>query len=273
MSSPMIPEQRQQELLRLLRSAGVLSIRSLTDLMHVSHMTVRRDIAALEESGQVVAVQGGVRLSERGGVEPPPERSSRAELELPRKHAIGEAASELVADGAVVFLDAGTTCESVVPFLAPRRGVTVVTNDYYVVTALFDYPHIETIHTGGTVDVESRSSSGPLAAATLESINLDICFLSTGTWDLEHGVTTPSTEKVVLKRAAMRAASTSVLLADSTKFGTFERFKVTSLEALDAVVTDSELASEQQDAVRELGVDLRIAPVGGLEARHSPQHA
>ncbi|MDQ4503571.1 DeoR/GlpR family DNA-binding transcription regulator [Sinomonas sp. ASV322] len=259
MSSPMIPEQRQKELLRLLRTAGVLSIRDLTELMKVSHMTIRRDISNLEEGGQVVAVQGGVRLAEHPGVEPPAERSSRAQLELPRKRAIAERAATLVEDGMVVFLDAGTTCESVVPFLAARRNVTVVTNDYGTVAALFDYPEIETIHTGGAVDVESRSSSGPLAAATLASVNLDLCFLSTGTWDVPHGVTTPSTEKVVLKRAAMASASTSVLLADSTKFGTFERFNVVPLAKLDAVVTDSDLSETTRRALRDLGVDLDIA--------------
>lgn len=257
---PLIPEQRHQELLRLLRSAGVLSIRHIVDLLGVSHMTVRRDIAALEESGQVVSVQGGVRLSEWTGTEPPRERGSRAVLELPRKRAIAELAAELVRDDMVVFLDAGTTCEAVVPFLATRRGVTVVTNDFFVVTTLFDYPGIETIHTGGAVDSSSGSSSGPLAAATVASISLDLFFLSTGTWDLGHGVTTPATEKVLLKRAAMDAASTCVLLADSTKFGTFERFKVAPLDAMDVIITDDGLSDEVRSAVGELGVDLRLAP-------------
>src|SRR4051812_22500980 len=45
---PLIPEQRQQRLLHLLRAHGVMSIRALTDELGVSHMTIRRDIAALE---------------------------------------------------------------------------------------------------------------------------------------------------------------------------------------------------------------------------------
>ncbi|SDZ26971.1 DeoR/GlpR family DNA-binding transcription regulator [Herbiconiux ginsengi] len=256
---PLIPEQRHQEILRLLRSAGVLSIRHIVDLLGVSHMTVRRDIAALEEGGQVVSVQGGVRLSEWKGSEPPRERASRAGLELPRKRAIAELAATLVQDDMVVFLDAGTTCEAVVPFLATRRGLTVVTNDFFVVTTLLDYPSIETIHTGGVVDVSSGSSSGSLAAATLGSISLDLAFLSTGTWDLAHGVTTPATDKVVLKKAAMAAASSCVLLADSTKFGTFERFKVAPLDALDSVVTDADLRLDARASLNDLGLELRLA--------------
>ncbi|MGO4611412.1 DeoR family transcriptional regulator, partial [Variovorax sp. 2RAF20] len=49
----MIPEQRHQEILRLLRQEGILSVRGLTAYMNVSHMTVRRDITALESTGQV----------------------------------------------------------------------------------------------------------------------------------------------------------------------------------------------------------------------------
>jgi DeoR/GlpR family transcriptional regulator of sugar metabolism len=260
-SSPLIPEQRHQEILRLLRSAGVLSIRHIVELLGVSHMTVRRDIAALEEGGQVVSVQGGVRLSERSGSEPPRERASRAGLELPRKRAIAELAAGLIEDDMVLFLDAGTTCEAVVPFLTDRRNLTVVTNDFLVVTTLLDHPGIETIHTGGVVDVSSGSSSGALAAATLGAVNLDVVFLSTGTWDLAHGVTTPVSDKVVLKQAAMAAGSSCVLLADSTKFGTFERFNVTPLDGLDAVVSDTDLPEDVAESLTDIGLDLRLAAV------------
>lgn len=255
---PLIPEQRHQEILRLLRSTGVLSIRHIVDLLGVSHMTVRRDIAALESSGQVVSVQGGVRLADWTGTEPPRERRSRAILELPRKRAIAELAAGLVGDDTTLFLDAGTTCEAMVPFLATRRGLTVVTNDFFVVTTLLEYPEIASIHTGGVVDTSSGSSTGSIAAATLSGISLDLAFLSTGTWDLAHGVTTPETDKVVLKRSAMEAAR-SILVADSTKFGTYERFKVAPLDAFDIIVSDTGLPAEGRDAVEGTGVDLRLA--------------
>ena len=255
---PLIPEQRHQEILRLLRSTGVVSNRQIVDVLGVSHMTVRRDIATLEEAGQVVSVQGGVRLADWKGTEPPRERRSRAVLELPRKRAVAERASELVDDDTTLFLDAGTTCEAMIPFLAVRRGLTVVTNDFFVVTALLEYPEIETIHTGGVVDTSSGSSSGSIAAATLSGISLDVAFLSTGTWDLAHGVTTPVTDKVVLKRSAMEAAR-SVLVADSTKFGTYERFKVAPLDAFDVIVSDTGLPIEGREAVEGVGVDLRLA--------------
>jgi len=251
--APLIPEQRHQELLRLLRSTGVLSIHELTDRLNVSHMTVRRDIAALEKSGQVVSVQGGVRLVEWVGHAPPRERASRAVLELPRKQAIAETAARLVEDGMVVFLDAGTTCQSVVPFLAARTDLTVVTNDFHAVLALCGLPNVQAIHTGGEVDVSSGSSSGPLAAKAVGALNIDIGFLSAGSWDLAHGVTSHSTDKVLLKQAVMEAASSVALLADSTKWGIVERFNVTSLDRLDTIVADGGLPPEVVDRIAEEG--------------------
>ncbi len=258
---PLIPEQRQHELLRLLRGAGALSIRHLAELLAVSHMTVRRDIAALESEGRVVSVQGGVRLSQRAGIELPRERASRAVLELPRKQAIAREAAALVADDSVVFLDAGTTCEALVPHLARRRGLTVVTNDFFAIATLREYSSIQTIHTGGTVDAASGSATGPLAAATLAALAVDVAFLSTGAWDITHGITTPELDKVVLKRAVLDAASVCVLVADSTKYGASERFKVSPLDTLDVVVTDADLDEVAAAELRGVGVDVRLSVI------------
>ncbi|MGI5429046.1 DeoR/GlpR family DNA-binding transcription regulator [Streptomyces sp. CA-179760] len=251
--APLIPEQRHQELLRLLRSTGVLSIRELMTRLDVSHMTVRRDIAALEKNGQVVSVQGGVRLADWTGHAPPRERESRAQLELPRKQAIAETAAGLVEDGMAVFLDAGTTCQSTVPFLAGRKDLTVVTNDFHAAIALCGLPEIRAIHTGGEIDVSSGSSSGPLAAHAIGALNIDICFLSAGSWDLAHGVTSPSTDKVLLKQTVMRAATSVALLADSTKWGIVERFNVTPLNGLDTIVTDDRLPPAIVERIAEEG--------------------
>lgn len=258
MGSPMIPEERQKELLRLLRMAGVLSIRDITELLKVSHMTVRRDISNLEGSGLVVAVRGGVRLAESLGTQPSAEHPSYSELRLAQKRAVAERAAGLVEDGMAVFLDPGAVCELVVPFLAARKGITVVTNSYDVAAALCDYPQIETIHTGGTIDVHTRASSGPFAAATLSLVNLDLCFLSTQSWDVEHGVTTTSPQTVLLMRAVLGAASSGVLLAETGHFGSVERFNIVPLNRLHAIVTDSDLPEPARHVIQDLGAGIQI---------------
>lgn len=244
----------------MLRSSGVLSTRELTGALGVSHMTIRRDIASLQAAGQVEAVAGGVRLlAEHVGKEPPRQRLARSALEVPRKQGIARAAASLVEDGMVIFLDAGTTCEALASQLLQRSRLTVVTNDFHTVGMLTAQRGPEVIHTGGVVDSDSSSASGALAAGTVRALGIDLYFMSTGTWDVAHGVTTPRADTVVLKQAALAIAARTVMLADSTKYGDFERFRVAQLAELDSVITDAGLPEADRDAVRAASVTLEIA--------------
>jgi DeoR/GlpR family transcriptional regulator of sugar metabolism len=259
-STPLIPEQRHQTVLALLRREGVLSTRELTERLGVSHMTIRRDIAVLEKGGQVESVQGGVRLVREIGRQPPSKRQQRIDLEMPRKTAIAKCTASLVEDGMAVFLDAGTTCQALIPEVLTRRDLTIFTNDFFTVMSLMNHPEIKTIHLGGTLDCESGSSMGPLLAAQLRALNLDIFFLSTGTWSLARGVTTPMQEKLEFKQAAIESAAHTVLMADSTKYGAVTRYKVAALDQIDIVVSDDGLDSENCKNISEVVPELLIAP-------------
>lgn len=176
-----------------------------------------------------------------------------------RKQAVAQRAAQLIEDDMVVFLDAGTTCQSVVPHLGARKNLTVVTNNFYVVTSLFAHPHIEVIRTGGAVDSSKGSSEGRIAADAIKGVSIDLSFLSTGTWNMSRGVTTPSMDKVEVKLAALEASTSCFLLADSTKCGMVSKFRVTAIEKLDAVVTDEQLHRETQENIRDLGVAVHVA--------------
>lgn len=236
----------------------VLSVRELTETMNVSHMTVRRDIAALEEAGLVESVHGGVRLLGARSQETPVERAPRKDLETAAKSAIAQAAASHVLPGSTIFLDAGTTCEAIVGRLSGIPDITVVTNDFLSAMRLMD-EHIAAIHTGGYVDINSGSSSGPLAAATLATMSIDTAFLSAGAWDLEHGLTTSETDKLTLKRAAKESAGRTVLVADSTKFGTHARFRAIPLTDLDLVITDDRFSEYECTRLEESDVNLESA--------------
>ena len=261
-STPLIPEQRQARVLAALRRDGIVSIRSLAATLGVSHMTIRRDISQLEEDGKVVGVKGGVRLveSDAGGHGAPLDLAARVGLELPRKRAIAKAAASHVEEGSVIYLDAGTTTHSIVPLLSGLKDLTVVTNDFLIVGSLFRDPSITVIHTGGNVDPSAGCAQGLLAAETVSRLNIDTYFISTAGWSIAKGVSSPSSDKALLKEAVLAASTRSVLVADSTKYGASSMVKVFGLDRLDLVITDSGLPAETADDLRQLGVDLELAP-------------
>lgn len=261
-ASQLIPAQRQQIILEQLRASGVATIKTLVAQFGVSHMTIRRDIAALEQAGQVIQVPGGVQLASLPVRTPPRQREERAKLEMPRKQSIAKLADGLIRDNMTIIADAGTTCQALAPYLGQRRNVTVITNDFYTAEGLFAYPGVHIIHTGGEVDPESYSTMGLLATTILNTVNADVYFMSTGAWSVDCGVTTTSVDKVEFKKAAMRCADATFLLADSTKYGVRETYRVVGLDELDGIITDEELTREARQRIEEnMGVDLRLAPL------------
>ncbi|WP_067599398.1 DeoR/GlpR family DNA-binding transcription regulator [Nocardiopsis listeri] len=252
----MIPAQRRDLLLRELRGTGVLSVRELCEILDVSHMTVRRDIMTLEEEGKVRSVPGGVELASQVRSEPSYRDKSR--VDLAEKRAMAHAAAELVGQGQTVYLDAGTTLGQLVPLLWHVTGLTVITNDLTTAASLTDHPDVTLYLVGGQIDRENRSSIGDIAADMVAEFNIDVAFVSTSSWDLHRGSTTPSRSKVAVKRAAMAAASSSVLVAGADKYGAFGTFKVAPLTGFTSVITDDRLPDASARAVRELGVPLEV---------------
>src|SRR6195952_3202830 len=260
-AAPMIPDQRRESMLRQLRKHQVLSVHQLMEMFECSHMTVRRDIALLEEEGRAYSVTGGVRIASQ--VHSEPSHQSKAVTELAHKQAMARLAAGLLHAEMTVYLDAGTSTLEIVPHIVALAGMTVVTNDFGVVNALADAAHVDVIHTGGLLDHPNRSCVGGLAAATLRQLATDVAFMSTSSWDLQRGTTTPSALKVEVKQAAMQSASQTVLIATSSKYGTFGMYKVAGLEQFDTIISDAALAEAAADGIRKQRIELLLAPVGG----------
>ncbi|ALE73355.1 Transcriptional repressor of the fructose operon, DeoR family [Pseudonocardia sp. Ae168_Ps1] len=257
-SPPLIPEQRRQEILRLLRQSQVLSFNQLTEQLGVSHMTVRRDVEALAKQGAVESTPGGARLASRLLREP--DRDEKAVADRPEKEAMAVAAAAMVTDGMTVYLDAGTTVQAMRPHLGHLRELTVVSNDLATVADFLDHPGVDLICLGGRVERENRSTAGRLATLALKELSLDVAFLSSSSWDVGHGVTTPVEAKVDVKRAALAAAGSTVLVAGSSKYGRFARYRVLRLDEVDTVITDDGLGDAAAGEIEGSGAELVRVP-------------
>lgn len=255
----MIPFQRHNALMELLRVHGVLSTKVLTDELGVSHMTVRRDIARLEADGLVESVAGGVRLADAGDGQTPTGRRQRAQLQIAGKQAIASEAAARIADGASIFVDAGTTCEALVPYLVRKRNLTVITNDLYSAVALLEHPQIDVVHLGGGVDHESGSTTGALATRMFEVLAVDMCLLSTGAWSLECGLSVRRASQLALKQAAISVSRHRILLADASKYGASAAYRVIGLADLDEVITDASLDPTTKKLLEDADVAVSLA--------------
>ncbi|HLU74805.1 MAG TPA: DeoR/GlpR family DNA-binding transcription regulator [Nonomuraea sp.] len=235
----MYAEERQQEILRRARAAGRVDVVSLAAELDVTTETIRRDLTALEKAGVLRRVHGGAIPVERLGFEPA--LATRDEVMTAEKERIAKAAlAELPDDGSII-IDAGTTTGRLVGVLPADRELTVVVNSPPLATALAARSNLNVIMIGGRVRGRTLATVDDWALQPLAHLHVDVAFMATNGCSVEKGLTTPDPAEAAIKRAMVRAAERSVLLADHTKFTNTYLASFAELSEIDVVITDTGL--------------------------------
>jgi DeoR/GlpR family transcriptional regulator of sugar metabolism len=255
-----LARQRQERILEEVRLTGGARVSDLVDLLGVSDMTVRRDIAALARKGLVARVHGGATaVSGRSADEPG--FAVKSGLQTAEKTAIASAAAALVEAGDSVALSAGTTTYAVARYLRSVPNLTVVTNSLPVAEVLHEGARedLTVILTGG-VRTPSDALVGPVAVATLRSMHVDWLFLGVHGFDERAGFTTPNLVEAETNRALIASARQVVVTADSTKWGVVGLSSMARLDEVDVLVTDDGLDSDAQRVISARVGRLVLAP-------------
>lgn len=247
--------QRRDAILEQLQRHGVVRVRDLSKHFTVSTVTVRADLAAMEEEGLLRREHGGaVRtlpgrslLTSLSGME------ERAGLNADQKRGIAAAAARHVKSGDIILIDAGTTAVEMVPCLTEIDDITVVTNALNVAAAVGALLRCRLILLGGTYSRTSSSTLGPQALHALSEFNISRLFLGTQAFDAASGLTDTTTEIAQMKRAMIDASREVFLLADSSKWQKSGFIKVAPLNKVHHVISDSALPSAALRAIKEAG--------------------
>ncbi|MDV6374657.1 DeoR/GlpR family DNA-binding transcription regulator [Deinococcus arenicola] len=230
-------QARRGEILSLAQQNGEVLASELSKLLGVSEVTVRSDLKALAEAGQLRRTRGGARLLLDLHRESPLEETSQKYSAAKRR--IGRAAAALVQDGETVFLDVGSTTTEVARALSPTlREVTVITNGLNIALELERLPNLRVIVTGGTLRPLQHSLVSPYALEILRHIHADRLFLGCNGVSTEAGVTNANHEEAEIKRAMVQQSREIVVVADHSKLGQISRAQVAPMSAVHTLITD-----------------------------------
>ncbi|MEL6204870.1 MAG: DeoR/GlpR family DNA-binding transcription regulator [Pseudomonadota bacterium] len=226
---------RQAAIVELVARNGYVTIERLAALFDVSTQTVRRDIIALDQSGRLQRFHGGA--GPVGSESARLDYRAKRELGLSEKVAVGREAAALISTGATLYLDVGTTIETCARELARRPGFVVFTNSMPA-AACFDPGEHQVFVLGGRMAGRDGSLVGDEVVDRLGDTPLDYAMIGCSAIDDAGRVMDFDLAKIAVKRAAMRAATTSVLLATRSKFNRSALATIAALDAFDAVVTE-----------------------------------
>ncbi|HWC20803.1 MAG TPA: DeoR/GlpR family DNA-binding transcription regulator [Flexivirga sp.] len=245
-------EVRQRQIIGMLQAAGKVDVNELAQHFGVSGMTIRRDLAELDDAGLVHRVHGGA-VGRRA-----PAYGSRSSTMATEKARIARAVSSVVTDHAAVGIDTGTTCAAVAGELAHRSDLTLITNSLHAALELHDTAS-RVIVLGGVMTRElSLVSSG--AAQEQPQIHLDVLVLGCGGLSVDRGVTYFDPGEVEIRRTLCELADRVVVVADHTKFDRKKAIALGDLSVVDVLITDQEPPAHLAERLRAGGATIVVAP-------------
>ena len=212
----MFAGQRQDEIIRLVDKHGSITLKQLVDELGASESTIRRDLSELDQKGLLRKVFGGAiaagsrRNIEEAGV------ARRLEISAEEKQRIGKYAAGLIEPNDFVFIDAGTTTGSMIPFITETSAIYVTNAVSHALELI--RRGFRTFLIGGELRATTEAVIGSSACEELHSYNFTKCFMGTNGVDLEAGFTTPDIGEALVKRSAIRNSREAFVLCTTEKF-------------------------------------------------------
>jgi len=225
-------EERLRRLTAQLQAAGSVSIPEAAVELNVSEMTIRRDIAELEERGAARRVRGGAVPIGPQTFEERHRRRARAKGQIAAK------LLTLMPDTGAVAFDASSTVMRLAASLTGARDLTVVTNGPDTFSTLQGRPGVTPILTGGRLDPATGSLVGPIASRAAAQFTVDRFITSASGIDEEIGATEATLDDAEVKRAFAAGAREIVLAIDASKLDQRGMALALPWEDIDVLVTD-----------------------------------
>ena len=238
----------------MIREKRRVTVKQLSELFTISDVTIRQDLNALSSTGVIVRTHGGAVYIENNSAELSfPLRRQKKKME---KRIIAEAAAEFVKDGEVIYLDSSSTASFMVPYLAEKHEITVITNNVETAYQLSKLPQVSIILSGGMVRKETFSLVDASLSCVLPEGNISKAFLGAWGLSLKEGLTDVNLKEIAVKRDALLRAKRVFVLIDSTKWGRVSFKNFAGFNEVDVIITDAEAPEDTVRALTNRGVEV-----------------
>jgi len=243
-----------------------VSIGHLASRYGVSEMTIRRDLARLEEAGRARRTRGGAVPTDRARFEF--DDSLRRSANRAEKKAIAAEALRRIRPGDRIILDNGTTALELALMLKDDQPLTVITPSLAVAAALQFCTRIETILLGGVLRYGRPDLTGIVTERVLELFAADVAFQGADGIGLDGRVYVGDPRVAEVDRKIRAQAARTYVLADHTKIGKTALIQYGTLQQTEGLITDDGIPPSQRRALAKAGARVIAASSRGATGVH-----
>ena len=240
----MLKKERLLKILEMTNLHGIITVNQIIESLHVSDMTVRRDLDELDKSGKIIRIHGGAQ-SISHSVAHELSHSEKLDIQIKEKEEIGKTVAALINEGDTIFLGPGTTIELLAKYLLNKK-IRVVTNNYSAFEILKHSESIDIILIGGNFRKNTGAFVGSITNKILHELKFTKAFISAnGVYN--NAISTYTVEEGECQKLVLDNSRTKFILADSRKLNKEDFYHFYDLSDMDYLVTDQLIPNDTKN--------------------------
>lgn len=213
-----------------------VEVATLSKVLNVSEVTIRRDLEKLEQEGFLSRIHGGAILN-RETVAAPIVPVEDKNLEACKE--IANIAIHMIKDNDVIMLTNGPINIQIAKKLSTKKNITVLTNDILIALELSSYLSVKVVLLGGDVDYSSNAVFGTLTSLNIEKFFVNKVFIEVDGISSETHITVSSIEKASLIQESILRSKEKIVVCLADAFDRTAFYKVGNVKLADKIVTNS----------------------------------
>jgi len=245
-------EGRQARLIQTIRTEGMLPVRMLANILSVTEMTIRRDLAEL---GAQNRLEPNSDSSEKMGYD----LLTSLQKSYEQKLEIGKLAASLIRPDEFIIIDTGSTTARMLQYLPEDYNLSVLCYNTNILVELRYKMGIKLMFCGGTYHRSTEMFESPEGIQFIKRVRASKVFLSAAGVHRQLGITCAFEYEIPTKQAIIQSSLERILLVDSSKFDQVKPSYICELADVNAIITDKGIPDEWQKHIRDGGINLYLA--------------
>ncbi|WP_147195041.1 DNA-binding transcriptional repressor DeoR [Pantoea sp. MBD-2R] len=243
--------ERLKKLALALKRTDKIHLKEAASLLGVSEMTIRRDIS---EHPSAVVLLGGYLVSDPKTTQQHYFVSDQQTHNIEKKRRLGQLAASLIQKDDTVFFDCGTTMPWIIDAIDNQLPFIAICCAVNTFLALKEKPHCKVILNGGEYHADNAIFTPLGPGSVMDNLCPAKAFISAAGVDIEQGATCFNLNELPMKHQAMQRASTTFLVADSSKFGKVLPARIGELSLFSSLISDEPAPKTLAQRLQQLGV-------------------
>ncbi|MBH0062879.1 MULTISPECIES: DeoR/GlpR family transcriptional regulator [unclassified Pseudoalteromonas] len=252
----MTQDQRHESILKLLKERDSISIEVLVSHYEVTPQTIRRDLAYLANLNKLRRHHGGA--SAISSIQNTAYQTRKI-MDLEAKQKIAQHVVSMIPNGSSLFINIGTTTETIAKALLGHENLKVVTNNLNVAAILGVKKDFSVLIAGGEVRHRDGGIIGETTEDFIKQFRMDFGIIGISGIEENGALLDFDYREVRVAQAIIENSRKVLLAADHSKFGRYAMVKLGNISQADNFITDAQPPESILTLLNEHDVELHIA--------------